>query len=352
MPFSVSYLKFIEFNHVISQLETNCNIWAPTNLQLVTGNISHPECVAVFGGMHDCVGCLYMKRQPHWWPWRRTMQTTESSVPAEISRVAVRLRPFWAERPAVWFAQAEVQFTLAGIQLSRTTPHHPAANGLVEYFHRTLKAAIMCHADQQWTEALPLVLLGIRTAFKEDLQASVAELVYGEPLRIPGELLTPTAHPVDSAHLITELRQHMACRRPVPATRHASPATFVHSDLKKCTHVFLRQDSTRRALEPPYSGPYKGLSRREKTLQLLVRGKPVTVSKDRVKPAYILNKTDRRNNSNQPTAATLAIAPPATPPQPPTTTTRSGRHVHFPARFTLWATVSAGGWCGNLPQSE
>jgi hypothetical protein len=65
------------------------------------------------------------------------------------------------------------------------------ANGVVERFHRALKAAIMCHADQQWTEALPLVLLGIRTAFKEDLQASVAELVYGEPLRLPGELLTP-----------------------------------------------------------------------------------------------------------------------------------------------------------------
>jgi hypothetical protein len=50
------------------------------------------------------------------------------------------------------------------------------------------------------------VLLGIRTSFKEDLQASVAELVYGEPLRIPGELLTPTADPVDPALLIKELR--------------------------------------------------------------------------------------------------------------------------------------------------
>jgi hypothetical protein len=29
--------------------------------------------------------------------------------------VAVGLRPFWAERPAVWFAQAEPQFFLAGI---------------------------------------------------------------------------------------------------------------------------------------------------------------------------------------------------------------------------------------------
>jgi cleavage and polyadenylation specificity factor subunit 1 len=72
---------------------------------------------------------------------------------------------------------------LCGILFSGTTAHHPAANGLVERFHRTLKATIMCHADQNWTEALPLVLLGIRASFKEDLQASVAELVYSEPLR-------------------------------------------------------------------------------------------------------------------------------------------------------------------------
>jgi hypothetical protein len=32
----------------------------------------------------------------------------------------VRLPPFWAERPAVWFAQAEAQFTLAGIFSEKT----------------------------------------------------------------------------------------------------------------------------------------------------------------------------------------------------------------------------------------
>jgi cleavage and polyadenylation specificity factor subunit 1 len=36
---------------------------------------------------------------------------------------------------------------------------HPAVNGLVERFRSTLEAAIMCHADEQWTEALRLVLL-------------------------------------------------------------------------------------------------------------------------------------------------------------------------------------------------
>jgi hypothetical protein len=39
------------------------------------------------------------------------MKTADSSPPEEISRVAVRFPPFWAKRPAVWFAQAEAQFT-------------------------------------------------------------------------------------------------------------------------------------------------------------------------------------------------------------------------------------------------
>jgi cleavage and polyadenylation specificity factor subunit 1 len=148
---------------------------------------------------------------------------------------------------------------MCGTQLSRTTAQHPAANGLVERFSRTLKAAIMCHADQQWTEALPLVLLGIRTSYKVDLQASVAELVYGELLRIPGELLTPAPGLAESEHPITQLRWHMARLRPVPAACPASPTTFVHKDIRDCTHVFLRQNATRRALEPPYIEPYQVL---------------------------------------------------------------------------------------------
>jgi transposase InsO family protein len=54
---------------------------------------------------------------------------------------------------------------MCGIELTRTTAHHSANIGLVERFHRTLKAANMFHADQQWREALPLVLLGIHTSY-------------------------------------------------------------------------------------------------------------------------------------------------------------------------------------------
>jgi hypothetical protein len=42
----------------------------------------------------------------------------------------------------------------------------------------------------------------------EDLQASVAELVYSEPSSIPGKLLTPATDPADPAHLTTAPPAH------------------------------------------------------------------------------------------------------------------------------------------------
>jgi hypothetical protein len=39
----------------------------------------------------------------------------------------------------------------------------------------------------------------------------------------------------------------------------------MNSNLEKFTHIFLHQDTPRKALEPPYSSPYQVLSQREKT---------------------------------------------------------------------------------------
>ncbi|KAJ0169646.1 hypothetical protein K1T71_014831 [Dendrolimus kikuchii] len=58
--------------------------------------------------------------------------------------------------------------------------------------------------------SLPMVLLGMRSAFKEDLKATVAENVYGEPLRLPGEMLTPPSileKLEDAADFVIQLRQ-------------------------------------------------------------------------------------------------------------------------------------------------
>ena len=164
------------------------------------------------------------------------------------------------------------------------------------------------------------------------MQSSAAELVYGVPLRVPGELLVAATPKVETSAFMQQLHRHMNQLRPTPAARHGYPATFIHKDLGDSTHVFLRQDAIRRALEPPYSGPHEVIARTDKTLTIVVRGRHVTVSADRVKPAYILERTQHGTGS-PPAQPRIAPAKPLAPTQPPRTT-RSGRTVRFPARFT------------------
>ena len=72
--------------------------------------------------------------------------------------------------------------------------YHPIRNGLVERFHRQLKAALKCSQDPtHWTKALPMVLLGIRTTLKQNLKCTTAEMVYGTTLRIPTEFFSHSA---------------------------------------------------------------------------------------------------------------------------------------------------------------
>jgi transposase InsO family protein len=153
---------------------------------------------------------------------------------------------------------------LYGIQLARTTAYHPACNGMIERVHRTLKAALMCYETDSWSDALPMVLLGMRTQYKEDLEASAAEMLYGEPLRVPGEFFAAPSEKNPNEHeFVQQLRQRMAVLRPVPASRHGKPAVFVYKDLKSCPSVYQRTDAVRRALEAPYTGPFRVLSRDE-----------------------------------------------------------------------------------------
>ena len=56
-----------------------------------------------------------------------------------------------------------------GTERIRTTAYHPAANGMVERSYRQLKAAITSSDPINWCGSIPLVLLGIRTAFESDL---------------------------------------------------------------------------------------------------------------------------------------------------------------------------------------
>lgn len=78
---------------------------------------------------------------------------------------------------------------LLGCKRIRTTAYHSEANRLVERFHRTLKSALRTLIDQpKWLGYLTLVLLGLRTAVKDEMQCSPAEMVYDTILRLLGQL--------------------------------------------------------------------------------------------------------------------------------------------------------------------
>lgn len=74
---------------------------------------------------------------------------------------------------------------MIGAKHLRSSPRHPQGNGLIERFHRTMKAAVKCKNSEQWTETLPLIMLALRNVYKDDIKATPAETVYGTTLKMP-----------------------------------------------------------------------------------------------------------------------------------------------------------------------
>ena len=119
----------------------------------------------------------------------------------------------------------------------KTISYHPQANGLVERFHGHLKSALRERlTDPNWIDELPWVLLGIRTAPKEDLHTSSAELVYGAPLTVPGDFVTApntTASPDILLHTLHR-KVKVSCRYLHPNMAHNR-----HQFLPICTAVSM-----------------------------------------------------------------------------------------------------------------
>ncbi|BHF67008.1 hypothetical protein SprV_0301003100 [Sparganum proliferum] len=239
------------------------------------------------------------------------------------------------------------EFTkLLGCAHITTTAYHPASNGLVERLHRQLKSALMSQTES-WSVNLPLVLLGIRSSVKEDIQCTAAELVYGTPLRLPGEFVQSSTTNIPST-FVQQLKQRMAQLRPTP-TRPTSKRVFVHEDLKSTPFVFVRHDAVRKSLCSPYDGPYKVLQRMDKYYVIQKADKTDTVSIDRLKPAYleciplsVVPPTFSAPSSLDPPVSVPSTQPPhsTTPPThpdspttAPRTSSRSGRHIRFPAKL-------------------
>jgi len=141
----------------------------------------------------------------------------------------------WGTSPSHYRSGTSIRVT-SFLSVERTDASKngiPQANGMMERFHRQLKTVVKCHASSRWTQMLPTVLLDIRVAWR-DLQVIVAELVYGETLRLPGQFLTqrPMENSDEGANFVKKLRPRFDDLRPIDGIRHKERHPFVFKDLK------------------------------------------------------------------------------------------------------------------------
>ncbi|UYV65783.1 hypothetical protein LAZ67_3005446 [Cordylochernes scorpioides] len=213
---------------------------------------------------------------------------------------------------------------------SHTTAYHPQCNGKVERLHRTIKAALRTHDNLAWSETLPTVLLGLRTALQEDTNLTIAKMVYGQNIRLPGEFFCETKVLPSSETFANKLQKQMESMGPRQNKVKSSYKIFVPKDLSSCSHIFLRVDKVKKSLEPPYNGPFPVLARTEKYFTICVKGRDMTVSIDRLKPAYLLGDFKSDNFvTTQPVVTRPNISERTQVPSD-IKTSRSGRIIQLP----------------------
>ncbi|VUZ53597.1 unnamed protein product [Hymenolepis diminuta] len=110
--------------------------------------------------------------------------------------------------------------------------------------------------------------------------------------------------------------------KPSPSNLEYNPIV-IPTNLKTCSHFFLRHDTVLRPIQPTYDGPFKVLQRGEKTFTILQNDKEHVVPMDRVISTY-LDKLVTDNAS-----PVFHPNPPVKETEKPISFTRSGRHVRF-----------------------
>ena len=180
----------------------------------------------------------------------------------------------------VWTALAQ-HF---GYSSHHTTSYNPAANGMVERFHRSLKAALMSRCTSaDWFSQLPWTLLGLRTTPHSESGHSPAEMVYGDHLQVPADFFCPGDRHGDVRTLHKSIQKFVPCHQTYKDNRRP----FIPPDLLTSSHVFMRIDGHKTPLTAPYRGPFQVLQRNDKAFLLDLLSRNDWVSIDRLKPAYL-----------------------------------------------------------------
>ena len=137
-----------------------------------------------------------------------------------------------------------------------TTSRNPKANSLVERFHRVLKEAFKAQLNPgDWYSNLGWILLSLHVTFVEHSSHCPAEILYGCPLRLPGEFFEHHKHSPSEDTYVQSLQKLMnqltatpirtrSARRLMQVTPFCPFPTFLKMDTARLfnalTKVFFR----------------------------------------------------------------------------------------------------------------
>ena len=99
--------------------------------------------------------------------------------------------------------------------------------------------------------------------------------MYGTTLCLPGEYFTPTTTKSlpDPSNYITQLKDHMQRMHLSPPKQPTNNDGNIPKGLATATHVFIRQDTVRKPLQPPYDGPFFAVKRTDKHYMVDINGR-------------------------------------------------------------------------------
>ena len=117
------------------------------------------------------------------------------------------------------------------------------------------------------------MLLGIRTALKQDLQCIAAELVYGTALHLPGEYFHQCTNATfDPISYASQLKTLMQSLKQPPVGQQQRRNCYINDHLNNCHFVFVHHDAVKKPLQPPYDVPFRVLQCHNKHFTLDIDG--------------------------------------------------------------------------------
>lgn len=111
-----------------------------------------------------------------------------------------------------------------GVKKIRTTSYHPQGNGVIERWHRSLKAALTTRLDTStWVNELSTVMLGLCAAGLSENSVSPAEYTFGKTQRLPGKFFdTYNLSFGDANELLKNIRSSIINLKPISNSHRAN----------------------------------------------------------------------------------------------------------------------------------